>query len=353
MFLMRAMKAFWLKRALVIWASLVLVGEGQVRDDFNDGDDEGWTRLNPLSQLGGTADFSFPEGRRYRLQSGASPNPEAFGQSRVGSLREEALFSAFRIAIDLVSADPALEQDLGILARVTSPGLQTLDGYSVTIDTDESRIYLSRIDNEAGENLGRSDFSYDPDQSYRLVLHGFETRLLGELFEWPDLENPVTIVEAEDTTYAEGMSGIFGNAGQASGRVDGTFDNFYVGRDPDVDRDGMADPEEVGFFGNLAQSGEADFDGDGRSNARELAEGTNPTVKDSAVEVIRFERGESSMTLAFRALEGKSYQLERSGNLVAWSVDAGATLRNAGPGRGEFTTVVSGDQEYFRVVVPE
>jgi hypothetical protein len=44
----------------------------------------------------------------------------------------------------------------------------------------------------------------------------------------------------------------------------------------DTDGDGLPDGWELLYFGNLAQDGLGDFDGDGINNATELAEGTNP-----------------------------------------------------------------------------
>jgi len=50
----------------------------------------------------------------------------------------------------------------------------------------------------------------------------------------------------------------------------------------DVDHDGLLDSWEIANFGNLtAQTGSGDADGDGLSNAQEMAAGTNPNLKDT------------------------------------------------------------------------
>lgn len=329
------------------------VGWGEIRDDFNDGDDVGWTRLVPLGELGGTSTFSFPGGETYRIQAGASPNPSAFGQSRVGSFREDASFSAFRVAVDLVDTGGGLEQDLGILARVRSPGLQTLDGYAATLDTDESRIYLSRIDNEQPDVLGSEEVILPTDEAFRLVFHGYRDRFLVEVFALSDLLTPLAILEGQDEGYDEGMVGLFGNAGQPSGRVDGTFDRFVVDDRPDVDRDAMPDPEEWAAFGSLEEDGEDDFDGDGWSNARELREGTDPTVKDAPVELSDFEVTVTSVRLEFLTQEGELYQLESSPDLVDWTVETTAEFRVEGGGRASLETGRGGAKRFYRVIVPE
>ena len=50
----------------------------------------------------------------------------------------------------------------------------------------------------------------------------------------------------------------------------------------DVDHDGLLDAWEIQWFGNLtAQTGSGDADGDGLSNAQEMAAGTNPNNRDT------------------------------------------------------------------------
>jgi hypothetical protein len=51
---------------------------------------------------------------------------------------------------------------------------------------------------------------------------------------------------------------------------------------PDSDGDGLPDSWENQYFGNLSQTASGDPDGDGRTNAQEYADGTNPTVPQIA-----------------------------------------------------------------------
>ena len=340
--------------SLALFMSLSPVAlAGQVSDDFNDGDDLGWTRLNPLSDFGVNTTYSFPGGMSYRMQATASPNPDALGQSRIGSLRSDANFTAFRISMDLVSFDPAIEQDVGILARVTTPGLGTLNGYSATFDIDEGRVFISRIDAEEPSGVGDVDAVLNPENDYRLVFHGFKGRFLVEVYDVADLANPIALAEGEDETYQNGGAGLFGNAGQPTGVLDFTLDNYVSDDRPDIDRDGMADPIEDRFFGNLDQPGDLDFDGDGRDNALELEQGTDPTVKDSSVEVRQIIVVPDLVTIEFHTLAGKTYQLERSVDLENWAIDDKSEFLDKGEGIGVLTTPRGSGKEFFRVKISD
>jgi hypothetical protein len=314
---------------------------GQVVDDFTDGNDDGWTRSNPLATVGGTAAFSFPGGNTYRIQ--------AFGPGRVGSLREDVDNTAFRVSVDIVEAAAALEQDFGILARVSTPGLGTLNGYAATFDSDEERVYLSRVDNEQAVTLGNVDVSVEEGKAYRLVFHGYQGQFLVEVFDVADLTTTIATVEGFDDFYINGSAGLFGNAGQADGAVDVTFDNFEAHEDPDTDRDGMSDPAEAAVFGDLEQKGEDDFDGDGRSNAEELEGGTDPKVADTVIKVRSFLISEDVLQVRFALLQGRTFQLEKSVDLENWSVDEEAVFTDLGDGVGEFESVRSGGKEFVRV----
>lgn len=325
-------------------------GLAQVSDDFDDGNDDGWTRLNPLQAVGGSGTYSFPDGNSYRIQAGASPNPDVLGQARLGSLREDLSQTAFRVSLDIVATNAALEQDIGILTRVTDPGLGTLNGYSATIDTDESSVFLSRLDGETPTTIESQEMALDASKDYRMVFHGYEGQLLVEIFEFPDLTTPIGSVLGFDDFHAEGLTGVFASAGVGNGTVDVTYDNFHADDAPDTDQDGMPDPVENKIFGNLDQSGGEDFDGDGRSNAEEIEEGTDPKVPDSFIEVRKFTMNEELLKIEFVMREGRTYVLQKSTDLKVWGIDGSADFTNLGEGIGEYATERGeGATEYLRI----
>ncbi len=331
------------------WVFLGATGLGQVVDDFDDGDDAGWTRLNPLAEFGGSATFSFPGGNSYRVQAGTSPDPGALGQGRSGALREDVDHTAFRVSVDIVAVNAALEQDIGILARVTSPGLGTLNGYSATIDTDEGIAYLSRVDGEQPSILETVEVSLDAAKDYRMVFHGYQGQFLVEFFEVADLTAPIGTMSGFDDFYPEGSTGLFGSAGIADGTVDVTFDNFSADSKSDVDQDGMSDTLEASFFGNLDQTGDGDFDGDGRSNAEELRAGSDPKVFD----LIGLEVSAEMLMVRFFFAGGRSYLLEKSVDLENWEIDTNADFVDQGDGVGRLETGRNGEREFVRVKVGE
>src|SRR4051812_26011423 len=92
---------FWCRVAAVVALLLGLssAARGQ-SDDFDDGDDAGWTRYDPLAAVGAAGQWTFPGGA-YRIRAAVSPDPGALGPSRVGSLRQDQSYTDFRAAIDL------------------------------------------------------------------------------------------------------------------------------------------------------------------------------------------------------------------------------------------------------------
>src|ERR1041385_1378625 len=85
-------------------------------DDFNDGNDSGWIRLNVLADYGGVNTYSFPDGpfgKAFRIQCNTSiPLAQACGAC--GTARTVVyrtnVYSDFYIAVDLVNWDNSLDQ---------------------------------------------------------------------------------------------------------------------------------------------------------------------------------------------------------------------------------------------------
>ena len=101
--------------------------------DFNNGNDNGLTRYDPLAPYGSGSTFTFPVlgpgNDGYRLTSGPSADPNLLGPTRVGALAENATFTDFRESVDIVGWNASLEQGFGLVARVSNIGLGTSNAY--------------------------------------------------------------------------------------------------------------------------------------------------------------------------------------------------------------------------------
>lgn len=204
-------------------------------DNFNDGDDAGWTRYTPVTAVS-TPTFSFPQGSTYRLQA-TGARVQDLGPARVGSYLPNATNADFYVSLDLVDWDNSLDQIFGLLARMSTPGLGTLNGYALTYATRTGRaatgqLEILRVTNERGTRLAGAfaDISLDPAKDYRFVFVGAGINFTGMVYLLPDTVTPVATIAGVDGTYTQGLAGFFtyDNGSPADNPVDVTFDNFVL-----------------------------------------------------------------------------------------------------------------------------
>ena len=204
-------------------------------DNFNDGDDAGWSRFSPLGTFGAGGVYTFPDGG-YRIVAPGSPDPAQLGPGRAGSFRNDASYSRFYVAVDIIDWDDALDQSFGVLARVDpgSVGLGTLDGYAFTYSNDGPSIDISRVVNEDPVEGTAGVVTLTPGQDYRLVFEGNGDQLRGAVYALSDLVTPLAEVNRTDATYATGISGlvVFDNGNGAAG-ANAVFDNYLAGVVPE------------------------------------------------------------------------------------------------------------------------
>jgi hypothetical protein len=200
-------------------------------DDFNDGDDAGWTRLDSLGIILGSpfASFEFPDGG-YRVRATDSPAPSLIGPSRAASLRQDVTYNnRVFISVDLKISDPSIQQAVGVLAFVQpNPAPGAVSGYSLSYQPLTGDIVLNRIVNEAPIELAYSDLNAPAGTSLRLVLIIEDEQFWGAVYNLDDLVNPIAKVAATDWTFTSGTAGVFvfSDTDDRSGPVDATFDNY-------------------------------------------------------------------------------------------------------------------------------
>jgi len=198
-------------------------------DGFDAGNDNAWTRYEPLAPFGAPATYSFPNGG-YRVQASASPDPAALGPGRAGSLRLDLNIAGnFLDTIDILSWDNSQSQSFGLLGRISNPGLGTTTGYAFTYST-AGLLTISLVNKDSLIVLKSRPIVLDPTLGYHLTFSGTGSALFGQLFELipGGGYQGITGFGVIDSTYDRGVTGleVFSNAG--SGAADATFDNYIA-----------------------------------------------------------------------------------------------------------------------------
>ena len=220
-------------------------------DNFNDGDDVGWTQFAPVAGSTFTFPASSQGGLGYQLTS-----PPASPAGRVGSILTSASpISDFLVTVDLVNWNNSLRQEMGVMARVqSSPSGLLPTGYSFMYvnrfsagagGTDQLRIYRdgagehSLLTGSQGQFNQAPNITPPPNPSlgdYRLVFGGQSSNLWGQIIDLGTglpmnfstgagpLTNTIWAVDATYTTGLAGVDSVAGTAGNPS--VNPTFDNF-------------------------------------------------------------------------------------------------------------------------------
>jgi hypothetical protein len=209
------------------------IARGQFSDDFNDGNDNGWTRYNVLAQVGFPATFSFPDGG-YRMETPQNWTNAQLGPGRVGSLVTGSNYSDFRITLDVTDWAAMSPSAFGALARITNAGLGTTDGYLLILNAEDENLDLSYIHEEGLDSFGTVDVSMVPDTDFRIVFSGFGTQLNAMVYDKAVLNSPLgfLVVDASITPppWTSGAVGmVVGETDDPDGEADAaTFDNFKV-----------------------------------------------------------------------------------------------------------------------------
>lgn len=196
-------------------------------DDFDDGDDAGWTRYDPLVGFGAGGSWSFPAGG-YQIQAPTvSPNPGALGGARAGSLRNDETITDAVVSWDVVAWDNGLAaQVFGGLARVSDINLGTTDAYGLVYGNNS--LDILRFDDEAFTTVAAGAITLNPSNDYRFVFTLTGAALQGQVFDLAAPTTPLLTIGGTDSTYASGVTGFLVADGSGIGTANATFDNFSV-----------------------------------------------------------------------------------------------------------------------------
>ncbi|MBI3849212.1 MAG: hypothetical protein HY298_02815 [Verrucomicrobia bacterium] len=235
------------------WAGLLLLclglpspllGQLAITDDFNDGDDLGWTRYTPAAAppFNAVATFSFPAdgvgGKAYEM-FGGPPADVTAGPTRLGAFRNDSTYTDFFSSMDILTFDDKLLASICFMGgRINAPGLGTTSGYLVgtgvaggdaqtalAITLGESEIMLTLLDPFTGGIALLP--ALQPAKKYRMVFTGSGSDLRAALYDRTDLLEPLARIAALDSTIPSGISGVGAFNASDSGSTDWTWDNYY------------------------------------------------------------------------------------------------------------------------------
>jgi WD40 repeat protein len=115
----------------------------------------------------------------------------------------------------------------------------------------------------------------------------------------------------------------------------------------DSDGDGLPDWWEIEHFGNLAQTGGADPDGDGYTNLQEYQNGTDPTVFDIGPMSIW-----TAVEVGWRSVAGTNYQVQWASALATnqW-YNLGSPITGNGSTKTIFDSCRGQPQKFYRVML--
>lgn len=211
-----------------LWSCFLAVSATAQTDNFDDNNDNGWTRLDLIGSALGSplAEFKVQSGR-YHLSCPGSPDPDQAGPARAGTYRPDAVYTDFRVVVDVASWDDSLDQAFGILARIQEgPGPGNLGAYSVNYQPQDHDLEINRIDSEQPSNLARMSIFLEPGETYRFVFIGKAGLLTAAVYARSEPLLPLIVLSAEDSTYESGNCGLFIFNAAGTGPADATFDSY-------------------------------------------------------------------------------------------------------------------------------
>ncbi len=227
---MSAVKSFkvgWFPSWVVGLSSLLLPAAVFAQsDDFNDGNDAGWTHYEPLKAFGAGGTYS-AAGGIYRLSAAPSPAPADLGVQRIGSLRKEKTYTRVRVQTEITGWRDDINQAFGLIGRAESIGLGTTTGYTYNYNSISGFHQINLVQNEQPiRQVNESPFRLNPAHRYRMVFQLADTLLLGQLYSVTNLTVPLHSVVGSDDNSTSGVSGVFAFALAADGPLDAKFDNY-------------------------------------------------------------------------------------------------------------------------------
>jgi hypothetical protein len=223
---------------LAVAAALTTPVLADYSNSFASGSDADFTHYSPLQAFGAGAVYSFPGGG-YSISAPASPAPGQLGPARAASFLTGQSYGDFTVHYDISGYSTANPQFMGVFARVSTPGLGTLNGYAMGLDTTTGQLFISRV--AAEQSLGPISASavsgaltLSPSTTYSLSFTAVGSSFNGAI--WDKATGTVlATVSGTDSNYASGEIGL-GVAAQsfaAGASAQAVFGNLSVASVPE------------------------------------------------------------------------------------------------------------------------
>src|SRR5262245_16946534 len=245
----------------VLWLLALPLDLFSQSDDFNDGNDDGWTRLGLDAAGLPPANYSLPDdgtgGKAYRILVAAPSVPSAVAAVSF-SYRTDVTYTDFYVAVDILAWNNTLNQAFGFLVRAENIGLGQTTGYVMNYDPNQmsggrGQFQINRIVGEAPTTIAAANISLDPSRRYRFVMTGVGSILIGRVYDFTDLTAPLVTIMADDGTYPSGFIGLFNFSrvnsanytNPTTGKADATFDNFVLTTSPPISIPAPGTPHSI------------------------------------------------------------------------------------------------------------
>jgi len=203
--------------------------------NFNNGSDAGWTHYDPMASFGAPGSFTFPNGG-YRIVASpvpSNPGSTALGPSRAASYVPSTSYTDFYESVDIVNWQTNSSEAFGLLAHLSTVGLQTTSGYALTFTDDTNQLTLSSITGEAPTTLGTANLgsALQVGHSYHLVFSDVSNILSGSIYDNASPSVALASLSKTDSSKLSGNSGLViydltSTTNNASNGADATFDNY-------------------------------------------------------------------------------------------------------------------------------
>lgn len=207
-------------------------------DDFNDGNDNGWTRYAK-----GHSIVTFTNGG-YRLQGTDTNGVEA----QVFTYRTNEYTDCYAsVDFNAWDTNSSSRAGYGIGFRLTDIGPDTTMGYSIywtpAVSGGGAKVFgLVAIITDVPFVVCATITLPDPTHSYRMVASAVGDFVEGKIYDKADLTKPIAYVSTHDSFFPNGKCALFaltrGDLNNGT-NYDVTFDNYYAAAVPPS---GVADP---------------------------------------------------------------------------------------------------------------